>query len=83
MVIACTLDVDSTICEAYGLHKQGGSRFTYTYVRGHHPLTTWPAAATSSIHDCATGTPTPRAALRASSPRRFGGCVTLGSTAPS
>src|SRR6266511_4365809 len=29
-----TLDVDSTICETYGLAKQGGSRFTYTHVRG-------------------------------------------------
>jgi hypothetical protein len=34
---AClTLDVDSTICETYGLHRQGGSRFTYTHVRGYH-----------------------------------------------
>src|SRR6266511_2760941 len=33
-----TLDVDSTICETYGLAKQGGSRFTYTHVRGYHPL---------------------------------------------
>ena len=32
---AClTLDVDSTICETDGLHKQGGSRFTDTHVRG-------------------------------------------------
>jgi hypothetical protein len=29
-----TIDVDSTICETYGLQKQGGSRFTYNYVRG-------------------------------------------------
>jgi Transposase DDE domain group 1 len=33
-----TIDVDSTICETYGLQKQGGSRFTYNYVRGYHPL---------------------------------------------
>ena len=33
-----TIDVDSTICETYGLEKQGGSRFTYNYVRGYHPL---------------------------------------------
>jgi hypothetical protein len=32
-----TIDVDSTICETYGLAKEGGSR-TYTYVRGYHPL---------------------------------------------
>lgn len=33
-----TIDVDSTICETYGLLKQGGARFTYTHVRGYHPL---------------------------------------------
>jgi hypothetical protein len=33
-----TIDLDSTICETYGLRKAGGSRFTYTHVRGYHPL---------------------------------------------
>jgi Transposase DDE domain group 1 len=33
-----TIDLDSTICETYGLKKAGGSRFTYTHVRGYHPL---------------------------------------------
>jgi len=33
-----TIDVDSTICETYGLKKAGGTRFTYTHVRGYHPL---------------------------------------------
>jgi hypothetical protein len=32
-----TVDVDSTICETYGLAKQG-SRFGHTKVRGYHPL---------------------------------------------
>jgi hypothetical protein len=32
-----TLDVDSTICETYGLKKQG-ALFGYTNVRGYHPL---------------------------------------------
>ena len=32
-----TSDVDSTICETYGLAKQGG-RFWHTRVRGYHPL---------------------------------------------
>ena len=31
------LDVDSTICETYGLAKQG-ARFCHTGVRGYHPL---------------------------------------------
>jgi hypothetical protein len=33
-----SVDVDSSICETYGLQKQGGTRFTYTHVRGFHPL---------------------------------------------
>jgi hypothetical protein len=33
-----TIDVDSSIHETYGLHKEGGSRFGYTQVRGYHPL---------------------------------------------
>jgi Transposase DDE domain group 1 len=32
-----TVDVDSSICETYGLAKQG-ARFGYTKVRGYHPL---------------------------------------------
>ncbi len=33
-----TIDVDSSICETYGLKKQGGTKFTYNHVRGYHPL---------------------------------------------
>jgi hypothetical protein len=32
-----TIDIDSTVCETYGLAKQGGE-FAYTGVRGYHPL---------------------------------------------
>lgn len=32
-----TIDVDSTVCETYGLAKQGGV-FSYLKVRGYHPL---------------------------------------------
>jgi hypothetical protein len=32
------MDLDSTICETYGLQKQGGRRFTYQHTRGYHPL---------------------------------------------
>lgn len=31
-----TIDVDSTVCQAYGLQKQG-CKFGYTKVRGYHP----------------------------------------------
>ncbi len=33
-----TIDLDSTICETYGLEKEGGTHHTYTHVRGYHPL---------------------------------------------
>jgi hypothetical protein len=33
-----TIDIDSSIHETYGLAKQGGIKFTYTHVRGYHPL---------------------------------------------
>ncbi len=45
-----TIDVDSSICETYGLAKQGGSRFTYTGVRGYHPLFATVAATSDVIH---------------------------------
>ena len=33
-----TIDLDSTICETYGLKKEGALHHGYTKVRGHHPL---------------------------------------------
>lgn len=33
-----TIDLDSTICETYGLQKEGGSAHTWTRARGYHPL---------------------------------------------
>ncbi len=33
-----TIDLDSTICETYGLKKQGALHHGYTKVRGYHPL---------------------------------------------
>lgn len=33
-----TIDLDSTLCETYGLAKAGGTNFTYNHVRGYHPL---------------------------------------------
>ena len=33
-----TIDLDSTICETYGLAKEGARHHTYTHVRGYHPL---------------------------------------------
>jgi hypothetical protein len=45
-----TVDVDSSICETYGLHKQGGTRFTYTHVRGYHPLFAVVAGTADVVH---------------------------------
>ncbi len=45
-----TVDVDSTICETYGLAKQGGSKFTYTHVRGYHPLVAVVAGTADVVH---------------------------------
>jgi len=33
-----TIDLDSTICETYGLAKEGATGFIHTGVRGYHPL---------------------------------------------
>src|SRR3972149_4926512 len=33
-----TIDLDSTICETYGLKKEGALHHGYTGVRGYHPL---------------------------------------------
>jgi len=55
-----TIDVDSSICETYGLQKQGGSRFTHTHVRGYHPWWPWPPpVARSCTPACAGGRRTP------------------------
>jgi Transposase DDE domain group 1 len=33
-----TIDLDSTVCQTYGLRKEGARHHTYTHVRGYHPL---------------------------------------------
>ena len=33
-----TMDLDSTICETYGLAKEGARHHGYTGARGYHPL---------------------------------------------
>ncbi len=45
-----TIDVDSSIVETYGLAKQGGSRFTYSHVRGYHPLFATVAGTGDVVH---------------------------------
>jgi hypothetical protein len=45
-----TIDVDSTICETYGLSKEGGSRFGYSHVRGYHPIIAVAAGSGDVLH---------------------------------
>jgi hypothetical protein len=45
-----TIDVDSSICETYGLAKQGGAKFTYNHVRGYHPLFSVMADTADVVH---------------------------------
>ncbi len=61
-----TVDIDSTICETYGLHKIGGSRFTYTHVRGYHPLIATVAGFGDVIHSRLRGGPAHTARAAAS-----------------
>ena len=52
-----TIDLDSTICETYGLKKQGGSKFTYNHVRGYHPLVSIVAGTGDVVHTRLRGGP--------------------------
>lgn len=45
-----TIDVDSTVCETYGLAKQGAQGFAYTGVRGYHPLLAVAAGTADVLH---------------------------------
>ncbi len=47
---ALTIDLDSTICETYGLQKEGGRHFTYSHVRGYHPLLAAAAGLGEVLH---------------------------------
>ena len=44
-----TIDLDSTICETYGLAKEGAQRHNYAGQRGYHPLF---AAGTGDVLMC-------------------------------
>ena len=44
-----TMDLDSTICEVHGTHKQGAS-YGYTQILGHHPLVATRAQTDEALH---------------------------------
>lgn len=52
-----TIDVDTSICETYGLAKQGGSRFSYAHVRGYHPLFATIVGTAEVVHSRLRGGP--------------------------
>ncbi len=45
-----TIDLDSTICETYGLAKEGAVHHGYTHVRGYHPLLAVAAGTGDVLH---------------------------------
>jgi hypothetical protein len=47
---ALTIDLDSTVCETYGLAKEGATGFTYNHVRGYHPLLAVAAGTGDVLH---------------------------------
>ena len=67
-----TIDLDSTICETYGLAKEGARQHGYTGVRGYHPLIAV-AAGTGEVLMArqARTAPTPLAGPRTSCVRRW------------
>jgi len=77
-----TIDIDCTICETYGLAKAGGSRFTYTHVRGYHPLLAVAAGTGEVLHTRLRGGPahTAQGAARfiAETVERVAGCGSSG-----
>ena len=74
-----TIDLDSTICETYGLAKEGARHHGYTGARGYHPLLAI-AAGTGEVlmSRLREGGPTPPVAPPTSCVRRWGGCATAG-----
>ena len=74
-----TIDLDSTICETYGLAKEGARHYGYTGQRGYHPLLAV-AAGTGDVlmARLRRAAPTPCEAPPTSCGRRWAGCATPG-----
>ena len=75
-----TIDLDSTICETYGLAKEGARHHGYTGARGYHPLLAIAAGTgevlMSRLREGRANTPP--VAPPTSCVRRWGGCATAG-----
>ena len=78
-----TIDLDSTMCETYGLAKEGARHHGYTGQRGYHPLLAI-AAGTGDVlmsrlrEGRAKAGPTPFGAPPTSCGRPWAGCAMLG-----
>ena len=74
-----TIDLDSTICETYGLAKEGARHHGYTSQRGYHPLLAI-AAGTGDVlmSRLREGRANTVRAPPTSCVRRWGGCAMLG-----
>lgn len=71
-----TIDLDSTLCETYGLAKAGASQVTRTGQRGYHPLVGFgPGPPSSSMPGSDAAGPRPARVRPASWPRRSAGCA--------
>jgi len=77
-----TMDLDSTVCQVHGDHKQGAA-YGYTHTLGYHPLVATRADSGEVLHARQrTGRPTPPAArpgLSMSWPGACGGLAHQGS----
>ena len=75
-----TIDLDSTICETYGLAKEGARHHGYTGARGYHPLLAVAAGTgevlMSRLREGRANTV--RGAPPTSCVKRWGGCATAG-----
>jgi hypothetical protein len=61
-----TVDLDSTVCQVHGYHKQGAA-YGYTHELGYHPLLATRADTGGVLHARQRTGPTPPAAPQGSS----------------
>ena len=75
-----TIDLDSTICETYGLAKEGARHHGYTGARGYHPLLATAAGTgdvlMSRLREGRANTARGAAHFLRETVRRWGGCAT-------
>ena len=70
-----TIDLDPTVCETYGLAKEGAQRRNCAGQRGYHPLLAV-AAGTGDVLMCRLRKGRANTAPPTSCARQWGGCVT-------